>query len=390
MDSDLVFCWGNINMLAYCIIFIIALFFVRMAENSYNKADKRNRVLVFLFISIVILLLSLFAGFRNIEIGTDTKVYLNGYFNAAKLINSWNDLSLIDSDEVKDMGFFAYCVIITSISHQDWFALFSFELLILGVMYYALFKLSRLYSFSICVFSYLYLMVSYNYSLNIVRQACAMSFILLAFYYLQEKKWLKFAIISIIAVSFHTVSIIAFLIFAFYYLSKMEFKNTKKMILILLLLSFFVITNYQYLLMIVVQSGLISPYYIMSYADASSNAATRMSNTDIVLLLTIFMTLYFAKKKEILNKNCFVFALLCTIAYGTFYLFAFFNQHMFRIALPFYLMSIFFVSIVLSSKNLPLLYKGLLYFVFTFSWYYLYIICNNGETYPYKSDILGI
>lgn len=166
-------------------IYIIVLIFLIALSFSNNKK--------FLILSFPVLLL--LGGLRGMDVGTDTYNYYT-YFNilgGENLLRTeflWISLNQFVSYIGGTFQLLVLCASFLSIFP----------------VFYVIYKSSDKPNFSVLIF---YMLWYYFYSYNIMRQAIACAFILLAAYFLFRKRYYKTVIALGVAFLFHTVSIIA-------------------------------------------------------------------------------------------------------------------------------------------------------------------------------------
>ena len=196
----------------YLFLFLTSSLLISLSEYFNNKKYKSQS---FFFAFISILILSIFAGIRDTSVGTDVEYYVvKHYFWALNYIDQPFEfiLFLNSYDEVE----FLYSMIVY-----------------IGGFFENLNLILFILSFITNVFIYLGLslerknisLLFYNYSLNIVRQACALSITFYIFSLILNNKISihKLLILSLIAIGFHWSSIA--IIFLFYLIAFCNNKN---------------------------------------------------------------------------------------------------------------------------------------------------------------------
>lgn len=168
-------------MILIGVIMLINLFFYK----------NRNKLLF----GVNFLILLVYAGYRGIDVGTDTLNY-SYHFD---LVSSGIVLSheylwyVLNKVVYLSGGTFQTVLIVSSV-------------LTLFPVFYVSYKRSPYPILSIFFYVVLYY---YFYSFNIIRQCIAMSFCLLSFYLLDEEKEIKAYVVFALSILFHTSSIIA-------------------------------------------------------------------------------------------------------------------------------------------------------------------------------------
>lgn len=152
---------------------------------------KHKNKLLFL-VSFLILLL--YAGFRDVSVGTDTENYSRHF----DLVSSGIALP-------HEILWYALLKLVYILGGSFQTVLILSSILVLLPVFYVSYKKSPSPLLSLFLFITLYY---YFYSFNIIRQAIAMSFGLMAFYYIDERKSIKAYIMFAISLMFHYSSII--------------------------------------------------------------------------------------------------------------------------------------------------------------------------------------
>lgn len=373
-------------MLEYIVVFVLAIILAFIADRN-----RRHRHIVFFSLSTLIAVLSLFAGFRDIGVGTDTVIYSEKYFEIVRKI-SFDELILSNDDSFRSKSYLILNYLASTFSNNVWIALLFTELTILIPLYYGIYKLSKIETVKFSIFTALYVFFFLNYSFNIMRQSCAVSFVFLAFCYYKERKWLKFVILEFIAYHFHSTSIIYLLIPLFYYLIQKKFVSVKILLFGVGVLGIFVFLFYYQILYFALESGMVTDYFMENYGAGgfySDEGSVRLRLGNVVLFVFFSFNVYLAQKNKMNNDIVALWA-LCNIMYVSLSLLALYVVYLQRLNYAFLLFCVLFSSVLLGNKKVSLLYKVIVYLIVVLFWYYNNIVNNFGETYPYKSLILNI
>lgn len=153
---------------------------------------------------ICVILLVLVAALRGSEVGTDTQNYMKDYFRVKNLtyeaviaMHSNNHGYYLLSKVFADMGF----------SVQIWFGFV--ELLFVGVVTKLILRFSKDVALSYIMFLGL---EYYAFSLAGLKQTLSMVFVLAAFLYLYESKYIRFFVCMIIGAFFHVTCLVFLLV----------------------------------------------------------------------------------------------------------------------------------------------------------------------------------
>jgi len=180
----------------YLVVFLIVLTVGLLSKNvvirgssGYWNQDKS-------FLIFVWIVLSLLEGLRAYSVGTDTYDYINSFATLDWKYETYEPLSKL------------MVLIVRTISHNPTVYLIICALVINGLILNAIYKMSNDRRYSVFIFISL---LFYFTSFNAIRQAFAYACMINAFYYIRERKWIKFAIFLILAIEFHSSAIIGLL-----------------------------------------------------------------------------------------------------------------------------------------------------------------------------------
>lgn len=249
---------------------IILIIYVLVNSCAIIK-NKRNT-----FINLSFLYMSLFLGLRSVNTGPDSIVYIDIFKYIAKLpidqLNSinWEVLYIIFN---KILSLFTtntqIYIIITSV---------------LGLI--GPFILIKKYSKNSFLSIVLFITLGFfSYYIFTIRQCIAITILVFSVKYIQEKKFIKFILIVIIATLVHKSSIVFALI---YFISKVKF--TKKVIplyAVMCVILFFI----KDVLMNLVINTIYPQYVLRSIGGEGVNLLIFM----LVLLVITFMMIYYGK-----------------------------------------------------------------------------------------------
>lgn len=173
----------------------------QIAGHNQTKSEKYVRMQkVCLLLSLV--LLGLFAAFRNTTVGYDTPNY---YDNIKTLL----DKKRITKGHDFEIGYQTICFVVVMILRNAKLSFFVVNLIssaiILCNVFYASKKLCKSVELPIFLFASVDV---YLRAFNQTRQGIAISFLMVALVFIVERKLLKFLITCLVATCFHTISIV--------------------------------------------------------------------------------------------------------------------------------------------------------------------------------------
>jgi len=333
------------------IIYIIAiLLLITIAVCIFGMKLKINRDKE-IFLIIAFIILTFISGFRAIEVGTDTKSY----------IELFNRLLIGIKDTHNEYGYVIFNNLVGLFSKNPNAIIIATSIFInLGILSFIYYN-----SKNVWLSVYLYItMYYYFFSFNYVREFMAIALVVNSYYFLKKKKIFLFLLFITLAVSFHTTAIIGLLLYFAYWKSS----NLKVIYLIfgisiVFLFKFDVIMSYffQYFPRYNVYSG--------SYLDRSGGIMI------IVLYFLIFITLVFFKSRS--NNSEYNTMIIISCISAALSIIGYKHFIFVRPALYFYIFSIIIIPEIISRFKPKNRHLVLLLICVTSFMYMLYYFNNN-------------
>lgn len=373
---------SNHSFMFYIIIFLISLFL------SVWIDCIKNNVIKGIFLTLLILFLSMIGGFRDIGVGTDTVTYSESYYYAAKEIHSL--ASLLDSG--RDIGYLSLNLVAVYLESL-WVAHFLGQLMTHGLILYVVYLLKKKYpQIQFSLFVFVYLMIFYNQTYNFMRQYCAIAVNMVGLYYLLQNKWGSFFVSLVISYFFHPSAVLFVIVAVYYYMCVYSKSKLYTWLAVLgAIASIILASKFYYFLAEFNDIGLISDTYSDRYGEGDKyGARSAFRPTVLLIFVGMFYLMYKAYSKKILKLPFVFFWCTLHISYITFSLLSFFSVYLYRLGLFFSVPDMMFASFLVASKKTNIAEKMLFCGIIFFDWF-IYILLHNGaETLPYKSKILGI
>jgi hypothetical protein len=372
-------------MVPYIFLLVTTTLFAYFADELFKKHRSQS---IFFIIAIVISY-TIFAGSRDFGIGIDTNLYIEEYFNTAKSLNSVKDFFLIES---MDKGFLFLCWLSSLINSDKQIALFVIELWIISFTLHAVYILKKYYGVKLWVFVFLYFFIFFGYSLNLMRQFCAMSLLLWGFSWLRQGNWKVYLFTQFLAFYFHSSSIVFLLVPLVYYLSFIKTIRIRNYITIAsfsLLILF--ITSFSFFLILFDKLSIISSLYLERYGKNSDFIATAGSSYLLLIsyMIEIYLLYLACNNKRISVSFKYILVTLFTITFILSQL-RFITNYLDRLSYYINLVYIVYLSCVLDDKRISQFVRISLVFLIIFFSYRIFILNKGAEIYPYRSKILGI
>jgi hypothetical protein len=370
--------------MAYIITFSLSVLFFFIAEKFLSR---KGMVLGFIFSLIAILVPSIVAACRDLEIGRDTSNYVLAAFKTAQLSES---LEIFLSHSSLEPLYNCLTYTISLFTTNIAWLLFSIQFIIVLLVYLSVYKL-RQYA-PIWFFMFIYLFVFYNPSLNITRQTLAMAFCLYSFSFLIEHKLLKSFIVFLPAIGFHSTAFIYLSVYLIFYFVK-KVKNTREIRLYQIfgiIISISIISYLSNIIDILISTGILSDKFY-TYASDDRWGSSFPIKSFVYSVFIFFILNRVSSKKQIKDYLLFRMLFLISIIFCFAGLVSTIAE---RGGWYFLFLSILIIPIVLyDHKKIRKPYIRIFPFIllfFLFYWYMAIVVMNLSDTYPYTSSILGI
>ena len=261
-------------------------------------------------------------------------------------------------------------------------------------MVVGLVKIRKYINISLPFSMFLYYMLFFNISLNLVRQSIAMSILFFAFPFLLENKWIYFLISIFIATLFHKTAIIGLIIFLLYVIlikkfQVPQFKYGMKTIHIegKPLISGAVIAIVILILMNPSSSILNSILNILNLSNFGflySKGFGIFSFRQVIIRVPFLLLLIFSWEK-MENNDLKYFYLVLTVIDILFAQMSGGSSIILRIS---YYLSIFYIyavpnEIAVHSNKSRILLQVAFLIGFISYWYYMFVVNNYNQTVPF-------
>ena len=353
-----------IDCLMYFGIFAL-VFIVNYLAMKQNRASARRVLIVLGF-----LILLCFIGFRY-NVGTDYPYYLNSYNQIADL--SWDKLSSLRM-ELLVAVIFKVCSSVL-VDARLVFVVLGF------LMLYPIYKVNRLYNYKYLAYSILaYCVLFLPFGLNGMRQGIAMSFMLLSIAYLVKGKIKNSLVNFVIAVLFHTSSMIMLPYMIIIYIRK--WKKINFTILNLVVTGLIAIVVLFFLNNLLVDSGITQYSYMLGNIDTD-----KISLSSIVVYVPVVLMALFLGKNEERNGETLVYKNL-TISGICFYVVGTAAQYLSRFGLFFMMPSIILLPKLVQEipdKNARIIVKISFIVYLAIFFYVQYSLLGKHEILPYQT-----
>ena len=372
-------------MLIYFIVFSICIVFLIVAQSSFKKGNKFIGVFASL---LVIIILSLLAGMRTINIGDDTKGYVQIVYDMASQQNGYANFikSLVVNSNIE----FLYATINYIVCYFKFpinVLYFIFELIPLIFIYKACYD-NKDENGNYILYFICFMFLFFNKSLNMCRQTISIAILIYAYKYALNRKFFKYSFFGLIAMGFHITAII---FIPTYFLSKIisNSKREIKRVFIVIILLLMTLKYQDILNFIVLNLKMIDTKYL--YYSSSSLGIGNVPLLEFVFVILfglMSICLYFKQKNTISTKEkMYIYFLIIT---PIIYSLGIIGNFAFRFSYYFYYYIIFVIPLfknsIRNNESKKIMNLIIIMCLFIYSYlYYGYI--GYDHTTPYQSII---
>lgn len=357
------------SILIYFGALILTLIFLR---SSY-KSKKQRGICFSIKVLLAALPLSLLAGLKAPSVGTDSRNYMMIFHSIYR--RSFSDC-ILQSDYEKGFALLVK-TLSTIFGNDDAVMFFALEYITLLILIFAFINVKE--KMNPCFAFFLYFLIFYHSSLNIIRQGLAISLIALLIAKLVERKFFQSYFILLIAVSVHLSSIIAILLlFVAILLKKYQELPTKRFLFVGILILTFVIFYFGW-------NYIITLPMFSSYVDYNGEGGGIGVGVFITGIIYFAVPLLLCKREimgeyeiEILFDMALMFIPIAFLGY--------FAEYATRLNLYPRIAIIFFVACLIHKiKNSYTRQFVISFYVGLFIFEYIknYLILNQTNAYPY-------
>ena len=301
-------------MIPYILCFITIIFETFISEKMFKEGNKETGNF---FGILLIFTLSLFAGMRDLTIGTDVLGYVTKDFNNA----SYYTLNTLFDISNEEPGFVMLCFICNKLFGNIHVLLFVIEIIISTFLF--LFLKNNRKNNSMTFTMIIYLLLCYLESFCIIRQHIALAICLYASKYVnksnpKKRDFIKALIFDFIAYMFHSSAILYILIYLLMYISnKSEDNKQNKKIFLIFVITSIILILHEFLTQILINLNILPERYLI-YLNPNSITSyiSQFNNSNLLRIfykftwIIIFLRSFYREK---IKKNRISNALPCIL-----------------------------------------------------------------------------
>lgn len=194
-------------------IYIVSAILLLLGGMAFNANRRRKSYLIITFI-----LLTMLFGMRDYSVGADTLTYCNQY-----IVIGQSSVHEVIYNNRFEIGFSLMCKALNYITDNPRILLWTAGCIINGSICRFIYK----YSLDVSLSVYLWIILCFGDSLNVMRGYLAFAIVLFGFDCFMQNKKIACVIYICLAMCFHTVAVAAFLpIVLFSVLKKVDFRRS--------------------------------------------------------------------------------------------------------------------------------------------------------------------
>lgn len=374
------------RFMIYIACFAVSALFAWLANNK-----AKNKIMFYIFSAVSIAVVVLLAGLRDFSIGIDTENYMTRALYWDGAIKSATLTDYIYKYIISGYGepFFALMIgIIAQFTGNFKVFLTLAHLVIITCVYIGAFRLRKHINpeWVLIVFYFFF----FNHSLNIIRQYMAMAIVFAFFADILEKKYIRFCLIILLALQFHTISVVAFGLLIVHIILYVPQKigtmfQRKAALTVVLLIG---VLGFSPLVRIAMKIGVLNKRYEFIFDEEKIEPALIIALCVIVGLAAAF---YFRKEMRA-KSDCYDYFVMCSICYLILLMLTFTVASTKRIALYFGMADMVTLALIESAqtdkKKKWMVRAGILGMAFVY-WFYVYVFRGASETIPYIFGLAG-
>lgn len=347
----------------------------------WNKFKKNKKISIILMI-IICAIISVFAGYRDLTIGTDVMIYANTIIEF--LNKGWN---------IEYMGIEpAYVQIAKMVvgigGNTNTLLLFTAIIIDFFIL---LAGFQRKNEIDLSLFTLTFLNIFFGISLNLMRQSIAISIFIFAYHFIEEKKPIKYFLLIFIAYLFHRSAIILFFIYPLYWLIMKNYGKKGKFIeMVTILLTMCILLFMSNILILLNNIGIV-PDRIVNYYSYENYYTLKMNWTSnfVNIGMLVLCNLIFLVDKERKKENSFLtyLTIIGIILFQLGNVIPFAGRIAYYFYFLIYLYAIPRATYVLKNRNEIYFFLIVLLFLY---FYITFVYLCISEIMPYSSSVLNI
>lgn len=376
-------------MKAFLLCFILTPLFTYLAQMQFKNGDKKAKGLGIIFSIFAILIPSIIAGVRNLDVGRDIGIYVTPVLESALENNFFDYMANIENE----IGYSFFIYMISLFTDNIHVVLFLIQLFTITFIY--LFAYQKREQLSMWLVILIYLLSWYCISYTMMRQSMAVAILIFSTVFFENKKYLKTILLFLLAISFHVTAVLGLIVYLVMYIFSERHSKKMKRIMFFIFLFFIVLITifYKEFLYFLTNVIRILPEKYYTYVELYTNGKEYTNYSEMLykLFWIVSAIIYKFKMRKVESKSDVILIFLL-IDFATFIM-SFDIVNVGRAGYYFFYLAIFYLTtglIKLFRKdriNQLIIHTTIITVLFVF-WYWKFPVTSYCDTYPYVSDIL--
>ena len=362
-------------MWLYFSVIIVSYLFVVLSFRTNNK------IFSLLLSCVAVLIPSLIAGYRDETVGMDLMYYAVPCFNSMQNIKNISQLfAYIGFSDLEPL-YIIYNFIITRFTNDFFWPLFIQQVIVISLVLFTCYRFR--YALNAPALYLLFMLLCYCQSMSLNRQIFAIGILFFSFYYVVNRKLVKFLICIVFATLFHSSGIIGLPIYFIYsYVCKLKKKESNKFLLITCVLGLLFFFMFPMVITNLIHLGILNAKYIR-YTDSSFDT----HKIDMLIVMFLWCITLFGRRQIVYINVIRTFIVIVFFMY----LCGVYNDVATRAGIYYLLFTFMSVGIFIKGSTKTL--KTMSVFVislYLIQFFYLAKTTDLSEALPYTSNELGI
>lgn len=192
-------------------MFIYLFCYLLVSILLYGFERQKHQWLV---IFLCIMILSLLAGFRDVSVSTDVRIYAQSVYYAVSGVSNIAELFNLPVYTINgiEIGYLVLAFIGSKIFGSLFGLLFLTSLIINTGVFVGLYRIKERLSYNIAMIVYCFMFYQNTY--NMMRQWMAMAIIIYGIKYIYDRNLFKYIVVILVATLFHRTAFIGILLYA--------------------------------------------------------------------------------------------------------------------------------------------------------------------------------
>ncbi len=375
--------------MAFGVCFLLTILMAYLSQYFFKQKQK---ILGILFAFLCILIPSILAGIRDLDVGRDVFSYVSPAVNRAIDSNFTTYMTSLDLEWFYKIIIYLAVLVNPSVH----FSLFVLQFLTILFVYLFAYKNRKKQSISFIIA--IYMIAWYCYSYTFMRQSLAVAMIIYSTTLFQDKKYFKTFLLFLLSIGVHKTALLGIFVYIFLFISK-NFKKKKLLYIMYIMALAFGVLFFNQIMYLTTHIIKILPMKYFEYTQFYFAGNDDVSTLELIYKLfwigIALLYLHQFRHKKIQKDIQIDVILLLLLTDFAAYILSYKIVNLGRVGLYFSYLALFKLLpnikyFFKQDKINGLVANSLVISVLLVLWVWNFPIHNWSETYPYHSEILPI